>query len=103
MSNDKKRPDWVQKFMDDQEHFDKEVYPKMTFDEKVAWWGSSLHGQMRWQSESGYDAYVQFTPEWHQKMLDEDSDFDLIMNAVFDRIFKSYWDKNEYLKRIGKM
>ena len=95
--------DWVKKFLEEEEHFNKEVYPKMSFDEKVNYWANALHDSMRLRGSNGYGQKVAFTPEWHQEMLEYDPDFDLIMDVVFEKKWELYWDKNEYLKGIGKM
>lgn len=101
-SKNKKRPDWVQKMYEGQVYFDKEIYPKMSYSEKVDFWTTTIHQHFRWQGESGYDQYSMFTPEWYAEMIAETPDFDKIMEEVIDNRVGGVVNKEEYLNRIGK-
>ena len=59
---------------------------------------------MRKQSEFGLDPYSIFNPLWYAHIQKEEPNIGIIMNKVFEK-YQSYhweWNKEEYLKRIGK-
>jgi hypothetical protein len=56
---------------------------------------------MRWQVESGLDAYAGYSPEWHRSVLEVEPDIDAIMDIVFARYWKDIWSREEYFRRIG--
>lgn len=86
------------------QHFEEQVYPNMTFEEKVKYWSGTLHTQMRWQAESGLDEYAIYTPEWYQSTKTHEPQFDKIMEEVIRKYWGvgADWDEQEYYKRIGK-
>lgn len=80
-------------------------YVNYDFDEKVGYWCETLNKQMRLQAEKGLDEYAIFSPSWHKTIKRIEPDFDYIMNKVFEKFltFQWEWNKEEYLKRIGKL
>lgn len=86
------------------ESFEKSIYPNYSFQEKVKYWSGRLHQQMRWQAESGLDPYSIYTVEWYNSTKQFEFRFDEIMDEVFSKYWGTGadWDKDEYLKRIGK-
>ena len=43
------------------EKFWAEEYPVKSFEEKVKYWSGTLHSQMRWNGESGFDEMAVFS------------------------------------------
>lgn len=94
-------------------HIEEEKYNSMTdfgvpdyinfsHEAKVNFWCEQLNRSMRIQAESGLDEYIMFKPIWYKTMKRLEPNFDLIIDAVFEK-FKLYqwdWKKEEYLKRI---
>ncbi len=81
--------------------FWREEYPHKTFDEKVSYWASSFHRQMRWQGESDYDEYAIYSPQLYADCKQKEPEFDKIWKEVFIRYFIPYgWDTDEIEKRM---
>jgi hypothetical protein len=79
------------------------TYPGLSFDEKVGFWTGETHRQMRWQAESGLDPYAIFTPSSYEWMKEKEPSIDEIMDKAFADFLAWEWNKEEYLKRIGRV
>ncbi len=85
-------------------HFEKNEYPKFSFDEKVKFWSGALHQQMRWQVESGLDPYSIYDLNWYKLVKEREPNIDSIIDTVFEKYWSSTgaeWSKEEYLKRLS--
>lgn len=92
----------IQKEFDKVDKFWKEDYLKYTLEDKVEYWSGTLHRQMRWQVESGLDAYAIFSPMWYVEVKEKEPDIDRIIDKAFEKSLSWEWSKDEFLKRIGK-
>ena len=77
-------------------------YVNYTFGQKVNFWGSSLHEQMRRQVESGLNEYDIYSIHWYQAVIKLEPQFDLILEQVFKSPVWEEWDKDEIVRRIKK-
>lgn len=78
-----------------EELFWKTEYAAKNFEERAAYWASTMFRHMRWQSESGLDEYAGFTPEWYEFGKRRDPEFDKILSFIFRR-YKSEFDYQGY-------
>jgi hypothetical protein len=76
------------------------AYAGYTFEQKVKFWESSLHQQMRRQVESGLNAYGIFSYHWYQAVLKLEPQFELIMDQVLKSPTWEEWNKDEIIERI---
>jgi hypothetical protein len=77
-------------------------YAGYTFEEKVEFWKSALHRQMRKQAESGFNEYDIFSYQWYQAVIKLEPQFELIMAQVFKSAVFEEWNRDEFLSRIKK-
>jgi hypothetical protein len=92
---------WDVELLDEEQKFWSFTYPRFSRDQRVAHWSGTLMRGMRWQVESGLDAYAGYSPEWHRSVLEVEPDIDAIMDTLFARYWKDIWSREEYFRRIG--
>lgn len=74
-------------------------YLKKSYEERVKHW-ASLHQGMRWQVESGLDEYIGFSKKWLEEIKEYEPDIESILEVVFEKHWKGYWDINEIKRRL---
>jgi hypothetical protein len=99
--NDKGRPDWVQKIIEDEEVFWHQKYPLLTRDEKIRHWSGTLHRQMRWNEESGYDPYSIFSSEKLVEILKIEKDFIEFLDVILNDHWTGQWNDAKIKKKLG--
>ena len=86
--------------------FWKTRYAAKTFEDRAAYWASTIFRQRRRQSESGLDEYAACTPEWHEFAASREPDFDKMLDFIFERDRREFeyqdLSENEFRRRIGK-
>ncbi|MCG3212511.1 MAG: hypothetical protein FOGNACKC_06181 [Anaerolineae bacterium] len=64
------------------EKFWSEEYPKLSFEERKAYWFRSIYRSMRDHGEIGYDEYTIFNRESYKKWIAREPNFDPILDYV---------------------
>ncbi|MCI4669208.1 MAG: hypothetical protein MRZ79_13820 [Bacteroidia bacterium] len=76
-------------------------YLKKNQEERVRYWSGQLHQQMRWNGESGLDEYAIFTKNWLEEVRKFEPNIESILEQVFSKFFKGYWDIEEIRSRLN--
>ncbi len=63
-----------------------EKYPKMTLDQKINYWSESLHQQMRWNGESGFDEMAVFSKADYDLWKQRESSIDSLLPAILEKL-----------------
>jgi hypothetical protein len=63
-----------------------EEYPLKSFEEKIDFWASNIHRQMRWNSESGFDEMDVFSKADYENWKLKDPDFDKLIYYVIKKL-----------------
>jgi hypothetical protein len=99
--NDREMPDWVKNLLTDEDIFWNQKYPLLTKEEKIRHWSGTLHRQMRWNAESGYDPYAIYSPEKLIEITKVENNFIEFLEIIFNNHWKGQWDDIEIKKRLG--
>ena len=80
-------------------NFWSEEYPKKTFDQKVSYWSGSLHRQMRWNVESGFDEMAVFSKSDYECWKEKEPLIDTILVQVIKILNLNAEEVYEELKK----
>ncbi|AFM05422.1 hypothetical protein Fleli_3082 [Bernardetia litoralis DSM 6794] len=73
----------------------KEEYETLNQEEKVKYWSGTLHQEMRWNVESGINAYDVFSKEWLEEVKPIEPNIEEILKEVIEKHWKNYWNKQK--------
>lgn len=82
----KQMKDWEETHRLRQRKFWEEVYPAMTFDEKVIYWRKDVYNAMQFKEESGKNPYEAFSADWLDYHLSIEPDFMKILDEVVQKL-----------------
>ena len=77
-------------------------YLKKNYEERVKYWSGNLHQQMRWNGESSLDEYAIFSKKWLEEVKQHEPNIERMLEDVFEKYWKGYWNINEIRKRLKK-
>jgi hypothetical protein len=63
-----------------------EEYPKKTLDQKINYWSGSLHQQMRWNGESGFDEMAVFSKADYDLWKQHEPYIDSLLPAILEKL-----------------
>ncbi|MBE2206754.1 MAG: hypothetical protein IAE84_04160 [Saprospiraceae bacterium] len=63
-----------------------EKYPKMTLEQKINYWSGSLHQQMRWNGESGFDEMAVFSKADYELWKQHEPRIDSLLPAILEKL-----------------
>lgn len=75
----------------EREEFWAVTYPAKSYEERVKYWGNTLHQLMRWQTESGYEEASIFSKQW----LEENQKVEPQLLQIIEELLETwdfYWD-----------
>ena len=82
----KQMKDWENAHRDRQKKFREEVYPAMSFDDKLIFWRKEVFQAMQFQEESGKDPYEAFSKDWLDYHLSIEPDFMKILDTIVQKL-----------------
>jgi hypothetical protein len=88
--------DWIKELKAATNRFWKEEYSKKDFNQKIDYWKSTLEKGFEDQKRMGLDEYSIFNKNWYQSVLEQEADFDKIIQQLFEQ----YWKDLEYTKYL---
>jgi hypothetical protein len=89
--------DWIKALEEATNRFWKEEYSKKDFNQKIDYWKNTLEKGFEDQKRMGLDEYSIFNKNWYQSVLEQEPDFDNIIQQLFEQ----YWKDLEYTKYLG--
>lgn len=91
---------WLKQIEEAERRFREETYPRMTFEERRAYWADTLGRAMRAEEKAGRDPYGIYSPEWRANVGELEPEFDRIMETLFRGDWQGVWDENRYRQKI---
>ena len=85
---------------DKAKQFWSEEYPKMSLDERKAFWTLLINRRMRWQSEAGFNMYDIFDKEVYQDWKEKEPEIDNILNYVVENLSLRKEDRERLRRKI---
>lgn len=73
----------------------KEKYKTLNQEERITYWSGTLHQEMRWNVESGIDAYDIFSKEWLEEVRTIEPNIEQVLKEVIEKYWKNYWNKQK--------
>lgn len=78
----------------------KEEYKTLSQEDKLKYWSGTLHQEMRWNVESGIDAYAIFSKEWLQKIKIFEPNIEELLKEVIEKYWKNYWNEQKIWRAL---
>lgn len=75
-------------------------YLSKSYEDRLKYWSGQLHQQMRWNAESGYDAYAIFSKDWLSEVKKYEPRIEEMLESIMDSYWANYWDTNEIRRRL---
>lgn len=84
---EEERYDEIPKIMENEnDRFWSEIYPEKTYEQRINYWSSSLHQQMRWNGESGVDPMAVFSKNDYKSWKIKEPMIDEILVSVIKKL-----------------
>ncbi len=73
----------------------KEEYKTLNREERIDYWSGSLHQEMRWNAESGFDEYMVFSKKWLEEVQTIEPNIEELLKEIIEKKWKNYWNKQK--------